>query len=164
MEDATMKKQTNTPPTLTKLLPALSRRARRLCENRADAEDLVHDTVVRVIAKQQQGAKIDDLAAYSMRTLHNQARMGWRRAPAPEELHEDDASTPPVAIDRLICADTLRAIEALPDKQARLLRMVSEGDTSPKVLADRTGWPVGTVMSRLARARARLKEVLKITE
>jgi DNA-directed RNA polymerase specialized sigma24 family protein len=60
-------------------------------------------------------------------------------------------------MDRLICADTLRAIEALPEKLAQLLRMDSEGDTSPKILAQRTGRPIGTVMSRLSRARVRLK-------
>jgi RNA polymerase sigma-70 factor (ECF subfamily) len=146
------------------MLPNLKRRARRLSASATDAEDLVQDTMVRVIAKQQQGAKIDDLPAYTMRTLHNVARMGWRKPPPPEELGEDDASTQPVAIDRLICADTLRAIDTLPDTQAQLLRMVSEGITSPKKLALRTGWPVGTVMSRLARARVRLKEILEITE
>jgi DNA-directed RNA polymerase specialized sigma24 family protein len=118
--------------------------------------------MVRVIAKQQQGAQIYDLPAYSMRTMHNQARMGWRKQPALEELHENDASTLPAAMERLICADTLRAIETLPEKQAQILRMVSEGDTSPKDLALRTGWPIGTVMSRLARARIRLKEILEI--
>lgn len=159
-----MPKQTHPPCALTKLLPSLKRRARRLSNNAADAEDLLQDTMVRVLAKQQQGATIDDLPAYTMRTMHNQARMGWRKQPAPEELNDDDASTLPVAMDRLICADTLRAIETLPEKQAQLLRMVSEGDTSPKVLAQRTGWPIGTVMSRLSRARARLKEVLELTD
>ena len=163
MED-TRCPNTHTPCAFTKLLPSLKRRARRLSASATDAEDLVQDTMVRVISKQQQGAQIDDLPAYTMRTMHNQARMGWRKQPAPEELNDDDASTPPVAMDRLICADTLRAIEVLPDNQARLLRMVSEGDTSPKVLAERTGWPVGTVMSRLARARIRLKEILDISD
>ena len=88
--------------------------------------------------------------------------MGWRKQPALEELHENHASTLPAAMERLICADTLRAIETSPEKQAQILRMVSEGDTSPKDLALRTGWPIGTVMSRLARARIRLKEILEI--
>lgn len=157
-----MPKQTHTACALTKLLPSLQRRARKLSTSAADAEDLLQDTMVRVIAKQQQGAQIYDLPAYSMRTMHNQARMGWRKQPALEELHENHASTLPAAMERLICADTLRAIETSPEKQAQILRMVSEGDTSPKDLALRTGWPIGTVMSRLARARIRLKEILEI--
>ena len=155
---------THTPCALTKLLPSLKRYARRLSASATDTEDLAQDTMVRVISKQQQGAQIDDLPAYMMRTMHNQARMGWRKQPAPEELNDDDASTPPVAMDRLICDDTLHAIEVLPDNKTRLSWMVSEGDTSPKVLAERTGWPVGTVMSRLARERIRLKKILDISD
>jgi RNA polymerase sigma factor (sigma-70 family) len=159
-----MSKPQDAPCPIIDLLPNLKRRARRLSANATDAEDLVQDTLLRVLAKQHQGAKIDDLPAYTMRTMHNQARMLWRKHPAPEELNDDDASTPPVAMDRLICADTLRAIEDLPDKQAILMKMVCEGHTSPKVLAKRTGWPVGTVMSRLSRARARLKQMLGATD
>lgn len=97
-----------------------------------------------------------------MRTMHNQARIEWRKQPDLEELHKNDASTLQAAMGRLICADTVRAIETLPEKQAQILRMVSEGDTSPKALALRTGWPIGTVMSRLASAWIRLKEILEI--
>lgn len=146
------------------MLPNLYRRARRLSASKWEAEDLVQDTMVRVIAKQSQGCQIDDLPAYTMRTLHNQARMGWRKPPPPEPLGDDDASTPPVALKRLECADTLRAIDELPENQARLMRMIRDGDTSPKTLAKQTGWPIGTVMSRLARARQRLKQVLELPD
>ena len=148
------------PCAFTALLPKLKIRARRLTRNVSDAEDLVQDAVLNVIAKQQSGARIDNLAAYTMRALHNQARMSWRKPPPAQMLEDDDAITAPVAMDRLICADTLRAIQNLPAPQAELLMMVSEGETSPLVLAQRTGWPVGTVMSRLSRARHRLKEDL----
>jgi RNA polymerase sigma-70 factor (ECF subfamily) len=152
---------THLPCALTSLLPKLKKRARRLVPNMSDAEDLVQDTMLNVIAKQRSGARIDDIAAYSMRTLHNQARMNWRKPSPPEALEEHDAMTAPVAMDRLICAETLRAIQDLPAPQAQLLMMVSEGETSPLILAKRTGWPVGTVMSRLSRARRRLKDVLE---
>ena len=49
-------------------------------------------------------------------------------------------------------------ITHLPPQQARLMALVAEGETSPAVLAKQTGQPVGTVMSRLSRARAALKE------
>ena len=89
------------PCPFTTLLPNLKRRARRLTNNPADAEDLVQDTIVRVIARQQSHEKIDNLPAYTMRTLHNQARMQWHRHAPPEELN-DDASTPAIAMDRLV--------------------------------------------------------------
>ena len=145
---------------LPDLMPVLQRRARRLAANPSDAEDLAQEALMRVVKKLNDGHAIDDLPAYAMRTLHNQARMLWRRARAPEELGEDDASIPPVAMARLECADTLAAIEQLPEPQCALMHMVSEGETSPATLAKRTGLPLGTVMSRLARARARLRVTL----
>jgi RNA polymerase sigma-70 factor (ECF subfamily) len=145
---------------LPDLMPMLQKRARRLTANPSDAEDLAQETLVRLVKTLEDGRDIDDLPAYAMRTLHNQARMLWRRAPAPEELGEDDASIDPVAMDRLECADTLRAISQLPDDQCALMKMVSNGETSPAKLAARTGLPLGTVMSRLARARARLRVAL----
>ncbi len=149
---------TTTP--LTDLMPMLQKRARRLTNNPSDAEDLAQETLMRLVKKLDEGRRIDDLPAYAMRTLHNQARMLWRKAPAPEELGEDDASIDPVAMDRLECADTLRAISDLPDDQCALMKMVSAGETSPAQLARHTGLPLGTVMSRLSRARVRLRAAL----
>ena len=156
----TSKQPPNQRSRLPALMPVLQRRARRLAGNPSDAEDLVQETLMRLVKKLNEGHAIDDLPAYAMRTLHNQARMLWRRAPAPEELGEDDASIEPVAMERLECADTLAAIDLLPETQCALMRMVSAGETSPATLAKRTGLPLGTVMSRLARARARLRAAL----
>lgn len=159
-----MTKQYATPCPLTRLMPNLYRRARRLSANRSDAEDLVQDTLVCVIAKQNQGDTIDNLPAYAMTTLHNQARLLWRKAVPLEELEDDCASTPPVAMKRLECAETLRMITKLPPDQAKLMTLVCHGETSPAVLARETCTPVGTVMSRLARARARLRARLESTQ
>lgn len=149
------------PNTLTPLIPMLKRRARRLTRSDAEADDLVQDTLLRLLQRLRRKGPVDDLPAYAMRTLTNQARMAWRRPPPPEELDEADASVEPDAPLRLDCADTLRAIEELPREQARLLRMVAQGETSPAMLAKRTGIPLGTVMSRLSRARTRLRDMLE---
>ena len=154
-------KKSETPFPLTPLLHNLKRRARRLSNSTADAEDLVQDTLLRISARQQGSNGIDNLPAYTMRTLHNEARMQWRRHAPPEELNDHDASPPAIAMDRLICAETLQAIEQLPVNQLRLMRCVCAGETSPKVLAELTGWPIGTVMSRLGRVRTRLREILQ---
>ncbi|MEL7100883.1 MAG: sigma-70 family RNA polymerase sigma factor [Pseudomonadota bacterium] len=147
--------------TLETIMPTLRRRARRLTRSQADADDLLHDVLVRLLARLKAGRQIDDLPRYAMRALSNEARTRWRRAAPTEELTEDVASTPPVAELRLACASTLRAIEQLPRPQADLMRRVAQGETSPKALARATGLPVGTVMSRLARARAALRERLE---
>jgi len=149
---------------LIPLIPKLMRRARRLTRSRAEAEDLVQDTLLRVCQRLRDGtdtrSEIEDLPAYAMRTLTNGARRGWAR-PQTEELEEDMAVTLPVAHLRLDCADALAAIERLPAPQRNLMRLVIEGETSPASIAERTGVPLGTVMSRLARARARLRLALR---
>lgn len=104
-------KQYDMPCPFTPLLPNLKRRARRLTNNTAYAKNLVQDTIVRVIARQQSSENVDNLPAYTMRTLHDQLRMQWRRHAPPEELNDDDASTLAIVMDRLICGETLHAID-----------------------------------------------------
>lgn len=144
---------------LVPLIPALSRRARRLARSPAEAEDLVQDTLLSLCQRLRKDRPIDDLPAYAMRTLGNRARRSWRQV-AAEELHEDDAMILPDAMLRLDCADTLAAIDRLPAPQRALMGLVVAGETSPRALAAATGLPLGTVMSRLARARARLRGAL----
>ncbi|MBY5932341.1 sigma-70 family RNA polymerase sigma factor [Tateyamaria omphalii] len=148
-----------TVPRLVPLIPVLTRRARRLSRTRAEAEDLVQDTLLSLCQRLQDGTEIDDLPAYAMRTLSNRARRTWRME-ATDELEEDHALTQPDALLRLDCADTLAAIEQLPKPQRQLMDLVVSGETSPRALSDATGLPLGTVMSRLARARAKLRLVL----
>jgi RNA polymerase sigma-70 factor (ECF subfamily) len=68
------------------------------------------------------------------------------------------AQAAPLAPARIACTELQAAIERLPADQAALMRLVMLGETSPQILAQRVGVPKGTVMSRLGRARARLRE------
>jgi RNA polymerase sigma-70 factor (ECF subfamily) len=87
--------------------------------------------------------------------LRNLVRARWRAALDLEPLEEDSASTPPVADGRLAVAALTRAITSLPRDQELIMQMVLEGEGSPAVIAATLGLPVGTVMSRLARAQLR---------
>ena len=147
------------PRRLVPLIPILNRRARRLARSPSEAEDLVQDTLLSLCQRLREGHRIDDLPNYAMRTLSNRARRGWR-AQATDELEDDHGITEPDALIRLDCADTLAAIAGLPKPQRQLLELVVAGETSPRALAQQTGLPLGTVMSRLARARARLRLTL----
>ncbi|WP_147105792.1 RNA polymerase sigma factor [Tateyamaria sp. syn59] len=151
-----MTQRPTAPRRLVPLIPVLTRRARRLSRTRAEAEDLVQDTLLSLCQRLRDGTQIDDLSAYAMRTLSNRARRNWRTQ-ATDELEEDHALTEPDALLRLDCADTLAAIERLPKPQRQLMDLVVSGETSPRALSDATGLPLGTVMSRLARARAKLR-------
>lgn len=130
-----------------------------MARTRAEAEDLVQDTLLSLCQRLRDGNEIDDLAAYAMRTLSNRARRGWRTQ-TTDELEDDHALTEPDALLRLDCADTLAAIQKLPKAQRQLMDLVVAGETSPRALASATGLPLGTVMSRLARARAKLRIAL----
>lgn len=147
------------PRRLVPLIPILNRRARRLARSPSEAEDLVQDTLLSLCQRLREGHRIDDLPSYAMRTLSNRARRGWR-VQATDELEDDHVITEPDALIRLDCADTLSAISGLPKPQRQLMELVVAGETSPRALARQTGLPLGTVMSRLARARARLRLTL----
>ncbi|MHA6262091.1 RNA polymerase sigma factor [Arenibacterium sp. CAU 1754] len=141
----------------TDLLRAMTRRAYRLTTCPHEAADLVQDAALKIWMQRQAGADILDEQAYAMTVLHNLARSHWRARRPFDELQEDTASTLPDAPARIACAEMRAALLRLPAEQARLMALVAEGETSPIQLARLTGQPVGTVMSRLARARAHLR-------
>ncbi|MGB7241581.1 MAG: sigma-70 family RNA polymerase sigma factor [Sulfitobacter sp.] len=148
------------PAALTLLLPRLRVRARRLTSCAADADDLMQDATLKLWQLVESDKEISDLDRYAMTLIHNLARQRWRSARSMDELTDDIAQTEPTALTRLDCLDALGAIEDLPADQAALMHLICQGETSPAAIARRTGLPVGTVMSRLARARARLRAVL----
>lgn len=144
------------PCCLVPLIPVLARRALKLTRDRSEAEDLVQDTLLALCQRLRDGHRIDDLSACAMRTLSSRARRTLKLQ-VTDKLKDDHALTEPDALLRLDCADTLTAIAKLPKPQRQLMELVAAGETSPRTLAQATGLPLGTVMSRLARARARLR-------
>lgn len=149
---------------LLDLLPLLTRVARHMAPDADTAGDLVQDTVLSLHQRLQDGPRIDRLRPYALTVLRNAARRARAQAAPTSELTESCAMTAPDAPARLACADLDRAIDGLPTDQAVLIRMVREGHDSPADLARMTGLPPGTVMSRLARARRRLRVQMEMTE
>ena len=143
---------------ISDILPKLLRRARRLAHNRDEAEDMAQETALRLCQALAMHDNIEAPERYAMIMLHNLARQRWRSRRPTEELTEDMAQAAPLAPARIACTELQAAIERLPADQAALMRLVMLGETSPQVLAQRVGVPKGTVMSRLGRARARLRE------
>lgn len=139
------------------LLPRLRARARRLCGSRDEAEDIAQETALRLWQTLADRGEIKNPDRYAMIMLHNLVRQRWRQKRPTEELSEDTAQTPPVAAARLACAELQAAIGRLPSEQANVMEQLMAGESSPRVIAAETGVPLGTVMSRLARARARLR-------
>ena len=142
---------------LLTLMTKVEKRARRLCRTTEEAEDMAQEAALRLWQVLQGPQTIDAPENYAMIMVQNLARQGWRRQRATEELSEEMAQDAPLAPARLACAEICAAISRLPPEQAELLKRVMAGETSPQALAVELGLPKGTVMSRLARARARLR-------
>jgi RNA polymerase sigma-70 factor (ECF subfamily) len=140
-------------------LDRLYRAAWALCGSREDAEDLVHETYARVLARPRLLRKEDDLG-YLLRALRNtflnQKRTESRRlrtAPLPDELDvvpDPQAREPQAALE---VGEVYAAIAALPEDFRDVLVAVDVTGLTYEEAARALRIRVGTVMSRLYRAR-----------
>jgi RNA polymerase sigma-70 factor (ECF subfamily) len=150
------------PSTLGDHMGRLCRAARALTGRREDAEDLVQDTFVKVLAKPRV-LRGDDDVGYLLTVLRNtffsQQRARSRR-PAPVALPEGsalEARTTAGRPDAMVEAgEVYRAVAALPPAQRKVLLAVDLVGLSYEEAARSLGIPTGTVMSRLHRARAQV--------
>ena len=145
----------------TALALRLRRRAQRLGAQPSDAEDMAQETLLRLMQRMT-GRDVEAPEHYAMIILQNLIRAGWRARVETTELEEDSASTLPVGDSRLAVADLRAAIAGLPPEQALVMSLVLQGEFSPQAIARQLNLPVGTVMSRLARARAKLRVYIGI--
>jgi RNA polymerase sigma-70 factor (ECF subfamily) len=145
-------------------IPALRRYAWSLLRSREDADDLVHDCLARALDKLHTRRDDADVRAWLFTILHNlfvsqHRRRRARAGTVPlEEEHANAASRPATQEDQLLWRDMLRALERLPEEQRSVVLLVSVEDLSYAEAAAVLGIPIGTVMSRLARGRERLRE------
>lgn len=148
------------------LIPALRRYARSLLRDRTAADDLVQDCLERVITRWHQRRADGDVRTWTFTILHNLAmdrlRRSARRADdiSIDDLDEVSAAQRPEQEDGLRVSDTLAALGRLPKDLQSVLLLVSVENLSYAETAAVLGIPVGTVMSRLSRARDRLQSVL----
>jgi RNA polymerase sigma-70 factor (ECF subfamily) len=139
-------------------LPALRRLAIALCRDRNAADDLLHDTVARAIEKAGAftGGDLRGWLVTVMLNLFRGERRRFARLPAVVAL-DDVAGASPRTDDRL---DIVRALDRLADEQRiAILLLILEGRTYAEI-ARLQGVPIGTVMSRIARAREAMQDFL----
>ena len=152
------------PPDVLGQLGALRRYALTLTRNRDDAEDLVHDTLVRAIERQHQFRPGLSLRPWLLSILHNGFvdKLRARRAEArrnAEIVHGETAELAPSQDHALRLAEVRRAFLTLPEEQRAALHLVSIEGLSYEEAAASLGIPMGTLVSRVSRARARLREI-----
>lgn len=145
------------------MIPALRRYAYALLRDRETADDLVQDTLERAVAGWSRRRTDGDLRAWLFtieRNLFLQAVRRRRRAGRPvglEALDDVPLAACPDAETALQARDVLAGLDALPEEQRSVLLLVAVEDLSYADAAAVLGVPVGTVMSRLSRARERLR-------
>jgi RNA polymerase sigma factor (sigma-70 family) len=146
---------------LVGLAPQLRRYAYALTRNPADADDLLQATLEKLLSRSMPEGV--ELAKWSYTVCRNvwideiRARK-VRREAAPEVAGrpEETVSTEETVASRMALARAQKGIDALPEEQREVLAMVAIAGMAYRDCAEALSIPIGTVMSRLARARAAL--------
>lgn len=148
---------------LRSYIAGLRRYALSLTSDSAEADDLVQETLERALQMLRRGRRIDNLRAYLFTILHNlrasQARRrGNGRDHVPIEDVADQLPTPGNQHHTVELKRLFSAMDALPMEQKSVLLLVCVEGFTYREAADVLDIPIGTVMSRLSRARRTLMD------
>ncbi len=146
-------------------IPRLRRYARALLGDSDRAEDLVQETLARALGKLHFWRRGSDMRAWLFTIMHNQFANDCRRARIrPDVVPLDDMTSEPVGVDNASLhtgfRDIERALMQLSEDQRAALLLVSLEGLSYAESARVLGIRPGTLMSRLHRARERLRDYL----
>ena len=156
-------------PELVAALPRMRRYARVLTGDAARADDLVQDALARAWEKRRLWRAGSDLRAWLFTIMHNvhvnQLALARREAGnvSLDALDEDGGWQPSVRggeTQRLELAEVLRAMGRLPAEQREVLLLAAVEELRYEEIAAVLAVPIGTVMSRLSRARERLRGLM----
>ena len=153
-------------PDLVAAIPRLRRYARVLTGEPARADDLVQETLARAWEKRRLWAAGTDLRAWLFTIIHNvfvNQRALARRDALNVSLDADDAGPAwqipvrPAQQTRVELIEVLREVDKLPVDQRAVLILAAVEEMRYEEIATVLSIPVGTVMSRLSRAREKLR-------
>ena len=145
-------------------LGSLRRYARSLTRDGAEAEDLVHDALVRAYERRATFRSGASLRPWLLSILHN-AFVDRTRSKRSEAVRIEqagylaDASTEAPQEHSVRLAQVRKAFLDLPEEQRAALHLVAIEGLSYQTAADTLGVPLGTLMSRIGRARATLRDM-----
>jgi RNA polymerase sigma factor (sigma-70 family) len=144
-------------------IPRLRRYARALVGQRADADDLVQDTMERGWSRLATWRRGSDMRAWLFGIMHNlyvdQARK--KHVPTEELTEYVPEPTMPAHSNRLEVRDLEAALRLLPAEQREILLLIALEEMTYEEVASTLGIPLGTVMSRLSRGRERLRTLME---
>lgn len=144
------------------LLPQLRRYSRSLTRSDAESEDLLQDCVEKALINRAQwrGANIHAWAYRIMTNLHLNARRAIARRPSVGIEEAEGVASSTLASDPLERNRLVGALDVLPKEARAVLMLVAVEGHSYQEVADMLDIPLGTVMSRLSRARQMLRQKL----
>jgi RNA polymerase sigma-70 factor, ECF subfamily len=156
-------------PDLVAALPRLRRYARVLAGDLNRADDLVQDTLARAWEKRRLWQTGSDLRAWLFTIMHNvhvNQHARRRRERAENSLDADDGpivgweiSVRATQCDRVELAEVLLQMGRLPVEQREVLILAAVEELRYEEIAAALAIPIGTVMSRLSRARDKLRRM-----
>jgi RNA polymerase sigma-70 factor (ECF subfamily) len=155
---------------LLAIRPDLRARALRLTRDDAHADDLVQDAVERALRCREQFVPGTNLRSWAQTIVFSVFVSGYRRRRREREAMktlgvdpcawtQPEPETPALPMSELP-PRMRRAVDALPSGFRQVLMLVDVGEHSYRDVADHLGIPIGTVMSRLHRARRQLAAAL----
>lgn len=150
-------------------IPRLRRYARALTRHREWADDLVQDTLVRALIKEQFWQPGTNLRAWLFTIMHNQNINNFRqgiRESAMIDIEQVSAMVPATTDPTASCkiSELERALAQLPLEQHQVVLLVGLEGMSYQDAAEILQIPLGTVRSRLSRGRDVLRKFLDMEE
>jgi len=148
---------------LRALLPSLRRFALWLARDAGDADDLVQACLERALSRGSTRRTDASLKAWLFAILHRQFIDSRRRAGRFQRLlavFTDEREAAPSAEDTFVARSSLEAFASLGTDQRAVLLLVTVEGLDYREAAQALGVPVGTVMSRLSRARAAYRKLI----
>jgi RNA polymerase sigma-70 factor (ECF subfamily) len=150
---------------LEETIPALRRYAWAMLRNESDADDLVQDCLLRAIDRIDTFRTDGELRPWLFTIMHNLYVSRWRRNRRHAQVIADDAeadlAVSPSQPASMEVRDVLRGLDTLPDDQRQVLLLAAVEGFHYDEVARMLGVPTRTVMSRLSRARDRLRDFIE---
>lgn len=145
-------------------LGSLRRYARSLVRNAGEAEDLVHDALVKAYERKSSFRRGANLRTWLLSILHNAHIDRLRKTRSMTRRHDEVATemetSVPAGQEHTVRLSQVRnAFFNLPEEQREALHLVAIEDLSYQEAASALGIPIGTLMSRISRARAYLRDL-----
>ena len=148
-------------------LPSLRAFAMSLIGRHDRADDLVQDTIMKAWAKQDHFEMGTNMKAWLFTILRNELysklRKRGREVQDSDGIFTENLAQHPSQYGSLDMQDFKKALEKLPDEQREAIILVGASGFSYEEAAEICGCAVGTIKSRVNRARQRLQELLQIS-